>query len=400
MRILGGIGMKQIRYGIIGLGNQGSSYLLKIFDAGKAENAVVTALCDCNADKIRNIKAKTVNTTAQYFTDYRELLDSGLCDAVLVEVPHYQHPEMVEEALKRGIHVICEKPAGVYTKQVRRMNEAAKKSSALFTIMFNQRTNCLYRKMREIVRAGGIGELQRVTWIITDWYRTQQYYDSGNWRATWEGEGGGVLINQCPHQLDLVQWVVGELPESVNGFCRYGKWHDIEVEDEVTAYFRYKNGATGVFITTTGEAPGTNRFEISGTMGKLLCEGGKLTWVQNKTDSMEWSQSCPEGFKKPPKEIFEVETDGKNPQHAGIINNFTAAILGTEPLFVNGAEGLLGVELMNAIELSGWNNGETVPLPVDEERYLRELNAHRAVSRRKTVQKDTVTDTTGTYESN
>lgn len=389
--------MEQVRYGIIGVGNQGSNYMLKIFDAGKAENAVVTAVCDINEKKIENIKSKTKNKDVTYFTDYKEMLDSGLCDAVLVEVPHYSHPEMVEECLKRGINVICEKPAGVYTKQVREMNEAAKTSKALFGMMFNQRTNCLYRKMREIIREGGIGELQRVTWIITDWFRSQQYYDSGSWRATWEGEGGGVLINQCPHQIDLVQWVVGEMPVSVNGFCQYGKWHDIEVEDEVTAYFRYKNGATGVFITTTGEAPGTNRFEVSGTKGKLICEGGKLTWVKNEIDSMVWSKTTTEGFKKPPKETVEVETDGKNPQHAGIINNFTAAILGTEPLFVDGREGIAGVELMNAIELSGWNNGETITLPVDEERYLRELNAHRAVSRLKVVDDSAVTDTSGTF---
>jgi len=389
--------MEQVRYGIIGVGNQGSNYMLKIFDAGKAENAIVTAVCDINEKKIENIKSKTKNKDVTYFTDYKEMLDSGLCDAVLVEVPHYSHPEMVEECLKRGINVICEKPAGVYTKQVREMNEAASKGSALFAMMFNQRTNCLYRKMREIIREGGIGELQRVTWIITDWFRSQQYYDSGSWRATWEGEGGGVLINQCPHQIDLVQWVVGEMPVSVNGFCQYGKWHDIEVEDEVTAYFRYKNGATGVFITTTGEAPGTNRFEVSGTKGKLICEGGKLTWVKNEIDSMVWSKTTTEGFKKPPKETVEVETDGKNPQHAGIINNFTAAILGTEPLFVDGREGIAGVELMNAIELSGWNNGETITLPVDEDRYLRELNAHRAVSRLKVVDDSAVTDTSGTF---
>ncbi|MBQ3127129.1 MAG: Gfo/Idh/MocA family oxidoreductase, partial [Clostridia bacterium] len=266
-----------------------------------------------------------------------------------------------------------------------------------FAVMFNQRTNCLYRKMREIVQSGGIGDLQRVNWIITDWYRTQQYYDSGSWRATWAGEGGGVLINQCPHQLDLVQWVVGELPVEVNGFCHYGKWHDIEVEDEVTAYFRYRNGATGVFITTTGEAPGTNRFAISGTRGQLLCEGGKLYWYRNAEDSAVWAATSQEGFRKPPCEVIEVETDGRNPQHAGIINNFTAALLGREPFFVDGREGLAGVELMNAIELSGWNGGETVTLPVDEARYLRELDAHRAVSRLRSDDNSSVSDTTGSF---
>ena len=342
-------------------------------------------------------KGKTTREDLVYFADYKEMLDSGLCDAILVETPHYDHPEMVIECLNRGLNVICEKPAGVYTKHVKEMNEVAKKNGALFAMMFNQRTNCVYRKMKEIIAEGGIGELQRVNWIITNWYRTQQYYDSGSWRATWDGEGGGVLINQCPHQIDLVQWVVGEMPASVTGFCQYGKWHDIEVEDEVTAFFKYKNGATGVFITTTGETPGTNRFEISGTGGKLLAEGSTLTWYKNAVDTREHCKNATEGFKKPACEVIEVETDGQNPQHAGIINNFTAALLGKEPLFVDGKEGINGVELMNAIELSGWNNAEEITLPVDEDRYLRELDAHRAVSRIKTTGDVAAADTAGTY---
>lgn len=390
--------MEKIRYGIIGLGNQGSSYALNIFEMGQAVDAVLTAVCDSNPAKIENYKGKTKRDDLVFFENYKEMLDSGLCDAVLVETPHYQHPQIVMDCLARDINVICDKPAGVYTKQVREMNEVAKKSKALFALMFNQRTNCVYRKMKEIIAQGGIGELQRVNWIITNWYRTQQYYDSGSWRATWEGEGGGVLINQCPHQIDLVQWVVGEMPVSVTGFCQYGKWHDIEVEDEVTAFFKYKNGATGVFITTTGEAPGTNRLEISGTGGKLLSEDSRtLVWYKNAEDTREHCKKSADGFKAPDVEIIEVEMDGLNPQHAGIINNFTAALLGKEELFVDGKDGINGVELMNAIELSGWNNGEEIVLPVDEERYLSELNAHRAISKVKTGEDKAPENTAGTY---
>lgn len=391
--------MEKVRVGIIGLGNQGTHYIAGLFNPGKIPNGVVTAMCDNNPAKIEAMKARTVGQDIAYFENYIDLLDSGLCDMVMVVVPHYFHPEMVIECLKRGIHVICDKPAGVYTKQVKEMNEYAKKSNALFAMMFNQRTNCVYRKMREIVQAGGIGELQRVTWIITDWYRTQQYYDSGSWRATWEGEGGGVLINQCPHQIDLVQWVVGEMPVAINGFCQYGKWHNIEVEDEVTAYFRYKNGATGMFITTTGEAPGTNRFEISGTKGKLLVENNKLFYWKNENDTQEWSKTANTGFVPPKCVMTEVETDGQNPQHMGIINNFIAAIRGEEPLFVDGTEGINGVEMMNAMELSGWNNGEMITLPVDEERYLKELQAHVANSVKKTCDDGAVADTAGTFGS-
>lgn len=375
--------MDIVRYGIIGLGVQGSYYNKTIFDAGIAKDAKVVAMCDISEEKIAEMKEKTENKDVTYFTDYKEMLDSGLCDAVLIEVPHYQHPEMVMECLKRNINVICEKPAGVYTKQVKEMNEAAKKSGALFGMMFNQRTNPIYKKMRELVQSGAIGKIQRVTWIITDWFRTQSYYNSGSWRATWRDEGGGVLINQCPHQIDLISWIVGENPEAVRGFCHYGKWHDIEVEDDVTAYLEYKGGATGVFITTTGEYPGTNRFEISGTLGKLLCEGGELIYRKNTDDSQEYLYSTQDFSATIKSEKIDVRIEGQNPAHSGIVNNFTAAILGKEELFVRGEEGINGVELMNAIELSGWRGGERVTLPVNEDEYLEALNEKRKNSRAK-----------------
>ena len=390
--------MEKIRFGIIGCGNQGSFYARKVFAAGEVENGVLAALCDTNPKKTAALLEKLEGEALPCFENYEEMIDSGLCDAVLVTTPHYQHPEIVMKCLSKGIHVLCDKPAGVYTKQVREMNEFAVKCNATFGMMFNQRTNCVYRKMREIIAGGGIGELQRVNWIITDWYRTETYYNSGEWRATWAGEGGGVLINQCPHQIDLYQWIIGEMPKSVRGFCQYGKWHDIEVEDEVTAFFTYANGATGVLITTTGEAPGTNRLEISGTKGKLLCEGDKLIWTKNAVDSAELCRTSDNGYKKPEREVIEVETDGQNPQHKGIINNFANALLGIEELFVSGVDGFNGVELMNAMELSGWMGGEEIVLPVDEDRYLAELNARRATSRQKAaVENVAVADMTNTF---
>lgn len=392
--------MDKIRFGIIGVGNQGFSYAVNGFEKGNVENGVLTAACDINPDKIENLKQYIKNQEVVYFNNYIEMIESGLCDAVLVETPHYQHPEIVIECLKRGINVICDKPAGVYTEQVKEMNEVAKNSKATFSMMFNQRTNCLYRKMREIILDGGIGEIQRVTWIITDWFRTQQYYDSGSWRATWSGEGGGVLINQCPHQIDLIQWVVGKMPKTVRGFCHYGKWHDIEVEDDVTAYFEYDNGATGVFITTTGEAPGTNRFEVSGTKGKLLCENGKLFLQQTSEDTQEFSKNPANTFGANyilRGTLVEVETDGQNNQHVGIMNNFANYLLGLEDLFVDGTEGINGVELMNAIELSGFLGGEPVSLPIDGKKYLKILNEKRANSRRKEVVNEKAQNTEGTY---
>ena len=300
------------------------------------------------------------------------MIDNADVDAVIVATPHYSHPDLSIRALNKGLNVICEKPAGVYTKQVKQMNAVAESAKSLFTMMYNQRTNPLYIKMHELVKNGEIGSVRRVNWIITNWFRTQYYYDSGSWRATWKGEGGGVLLNQCPHQLDLLQWICGMMPQTVRAFCHFGKWHNIETEDDVTAYFEFPNGATGAFITSTADAPGTNRFEIIGSRGKLVCEKDKLIVTRLKSDLQEFLMSEKNGFAEPEytEEIFSQSEE--NPQHVGIINNFANAILGLEPLYVDGKEGIHCVELMDSMLLSSWLNKE-VSLPVDDELYYSEL---------------------------
>ena len=259
-----------VKLGILGVGNMGSGHIGN-FVAGKWNEIEVAAVCDLKPDRLERAK-EALGADLPIFTDAEEMMDSGLIDAVLVAVPHSDHPQYAMMAMKKGLHVRIEKPAGVYTQQVLEMNECAKQHDVVFGIMMNQRTNCIFRKMREIVQSGELGAIRRTNWIITDWYRPQFYYDSGDWRATWSGEGGGVLLNQCPHNLDLWQWICG-MPKTVSAHLHFGKWHDIEVEDDVTAYVEYENGATGVFVTTTGDAPGTNRFEISLEKGKIVEDG-------------------------------------------------------------------------------------------------------------------------------
>lgn len=393
---------KKVRYGVIGIGNMGSTHVKNIL-GGKVDNAVLGAVCDLKRDRLDLVGTPDGGACIPTFTDYREMLASGCCDAVIVAVPHYDHPRIVIDALNAGIHAISEKPAGVYTKQVKEMNAVAERSDKLFTVMFNQRTNCIYRKMKEMVENGEVGQIKRINWIITSWYRSQSYYDSGDWRATWRGEGGGVLFNQCPHQLDLLQWITEMMPTRVHSFCHFGKWHDIEVEDDVTAYMEFENGATGVFITCTADTPGTNRLEILGTGGKLVCEtetvGGeavdRLRFYRLATSEREFNATYTGGFGEPEFTVEDVVTDGNNPQHIGILNNFTNAILGIEPLFVDGKEGIRGVELMDSMLLSTWL-GKTVTLPIDDELYLEELNRRIANGRRKEGG-STVLSTEGTY---
>ena len=380
-----------VRLGIIGIGNMGSGHVQNIL-AGKTPGITLAAVADRRQSRRDWAGEKLPGVPV--FTEGAELIDSGLCDAVLIAVPHYQHPVLAEQAFAKGLHVLCEKPAGVYTNAVREMNAAADRAGKTFGMMFNQRTNCVYRKMHQMVESGELGDLKRVNWIITDWYRTQIYYDAGDWRATWAGEGGGVLLNQCPHQLDLLQWICG-LPKRVQAFCHEGKWHDIEVEDDVTAYLEFENGATGVFVTTTGDAPGTNRFELTGTRGKLVCENDVLTFWRLKEDEREFCLSSKEGFAKPEMEKIIVETDGENPQHVGVLNAFAANILRGEPLVADGREGIRGLTLSNAMHLSGWLK-KPVEIPFDEDLFERELDKRRKNSRRK-ESADITFSTEGTY---
>ncbi len=368
--------MEQVRYGIVGLGNQGKFYT-DILTKHEVPDAVLTAACDIDADRRRFYAEQYPDIPC--FANVAEMFASGLCDVVCIETPHYSHPELAMQALDAGLHVIVDKPAGVYTKQVEEMlayhNE--KHSDKLLGIMFNQRTNPAFKMMKQMIADGKLGEIKRTCWIITDWYRADQYYKTGAWRGTWCGEGGGVLYNQAPHNLDLFQWIVGMMPTKVRAFCHFGKWHPIAVEDDVTAYVEYENGATGTFITTTADAPGTNRFEIVGDRGTLLYENGKLTFTELALSEREHCRTTPYGFNKPEKTVTEPELPKENPQHAGIFRNVTNTLLGKEALYAPADEALCGVQLANAMHLSTWLD-RTVSLPFDGELFLAELNKQRA----------------------
>ena len=386
--------MEKIRLGIIGIGNMGSSHAKKVVE-GKCPDFVLTAIADINEERHTWVR-EALGEEIKCFASAEEMLDSGLIDACIVAVPHYDHCSLAIACMQRGIHVMVEKPAGVYTKQVREMNaEADKHPEVVFGMMFNQRTNHIYRKLKQIIDSGKYGQIRRTNWLITNWYRPQCYYDSGDWRATWSGEGGGVLLNQCPHQLDLWQWICG-MPAKITAHMKFGQWHDIEVEDDVTAYVEYENGATGVFITSTGDADGTNRFEIQMDKAKLVAEGNTLTVRVFEQSEPEFTKTNTAPFGSPKKTNLEFETDGLNLQHVGVINAFAAAILRGEPLVAGGEEGINGLTLSNAMHLSGWL-GKTVELPLDEDLFYEELMKRVATSRRKTEVKEAYVDTANTF---
>jgi len=372
--------MKTVRFGIIGIGGMGSHHANLIY-SGKIKNAVLTAVCDTNPARITYAKENWTDGVA-YFPDAEELMKSGLVDAVFIATPHYDHPPLAIKAFSYGLHVLSEKPAGVYTAQVEEMNkaaaEAAEKAGLKFGINFCVRSHPLYQKVREMVQSGELGELKRVNWIITNWYRSQSYYDSGEWRASWAGEGGGTLINQNPHQLDLLQWICG-MPTKVRAFMSFGKKHNIEVEDDVTAYLEYPNGATGVYVTSTHDAPGTNRLEITGEWGKLVAEDNTLTFWRNRVNEREFcftpgASGAPECWK------CEIPVRGTYNQHVDTIEKFTNAILNGTPLLADGAEGINSLTISNAMYLSAWTDSTIDVASLDKDLFKKILDEKIATS--------------------
>jgi predicted dehydrogenase len=357
--------VNQVRVGVIGIGNMGSSHA-RALQAGNVKRAVLAAVCDLDPERLGPFDDKVAK-----FTDSAALIRSGTVDAVIIATPHYDHTTIGIDALAAGLHVLVEKPISVHKADCERLIAAHRSKKQVFAAMFNQRTVPAYRKVKQLIASGELGAIQRINWIITNWFRSETYYASGGWRATWAGEGGGVLLNQSPHNLDMMQWLFG-MPSSVRAFCALGKYHKIEVEDEVTAYLEYPDGATGIFITTTGEAPGTNRLEIAADRGRLVVEEGKLRFLRNETPTRQFSRETKLLFGTPEVWDATIPAPGTATAHTGIMQNFTDAILDGAPLIAPAAEGLKSVELGNAMLYSSLT-GRTVSMPLDGRAYERAL---------------------------
>ena len=364
--------MASVRLGIIGLGNMGAAHAQSIL-AGKVDRLELAAVCDSGAARLAGFP------NVRGFSDPAALIGSGAVDAVLVATPHYSHTPIGIAALRAGLHVLVEKPISVHKADCARLIAAHRRPAQVFAAMFNQRTDPCYRAIRRLLQDGGLGPVRRINWTITDWFRTDAYYASNAWRATWAGEGGGVLLNQCPHNLDLFQWLFG-MPARVRAFCQFGRYHAIEVEDDVTAYLEFASGATAVFIASTGEAPGTNRLEIAADGGRIVYEGDRIECLRNAAPASEFSRTSRESFARP-ETVASVETaSGHGGQHLEILANFVAAILDGAPLIAPAEEGIRSVELANAMLLSAWRN-RTVELPLNGRTYERLLRQRAAESR-------------------
>ena len=357
----------KVNLAVVGLGNMGVPHTR---DIQTIENTQLVAVCDIKKERADDI-AYQYGIKAYY--NYHDLLMDPDIDAIIIATPHYDHTPISITALKKGIHVLTEKPIAVHAKDAQKMIDAYTTSSMefpdlVFAAMFQQRTLGYWKKVKELIDTNELGKLVRTTWIITKWFRTQAYYDNGTWRATWKGEGGGVLLNQCPHNLDLYQWIVG-LPNKVSGFVKIGKYHNIEVEDEVTSYFEHENGMIGHFITTTAESPGTDRLEIVGEKGKLVCENNQIIFFRNRESMLEMIKKSEKPFVKVENWRIEIPfiDDDKHP-HRQIIQNFVNTIQQKASLIAPAVEGIKSVSLGNAILFSALK-AQPVSLPFDADAY-------------------------------
>ena len=358
----------KVNFAIVGCGNMGGAHLDNIM-SGKIPNADVTAVCDIDENVLSRVYERY--SDIKCCRDYTDLASYDGIDAVIVATPHYIHPEIAVYFLQNGKHVLVEKPIGIMPSDIERLVRVAEESDKKFAIMFNQRTNPLFMRAHDIMQSGEIGALKRVVWTVTNWYRTQSYYDSGGWRGTFRLEGGGVLTNQAPHQLDLMQWICG-MPKAVTAFCTAGKYHNITVEDDATLYFEYENGATGLFITTTGDACGVNRLEISCDKGKMVLESGVLKLYKHEVSEREFCFTEKNGFYQPPIEYSEYTEKESVEGHIAVLRNFCNAILSDEPLIACGSQGANQASITAAAYLS-WFTGERQTIPVDAALYEAEL---------------------------
>lgn len=367
--------MKEVRLGVIGLGNIAQQHI-KHVQNNLVPNCRLTAVS--SRTKPTALAAVELDASVEHFTDYKTLIDSGVVDAILVATPTYNHCEIGAYALDAGLHVLMEKPIGLSVAEGEAVL-AKVKNGLQFGLMLNQRTDPVYVKIKELVDSGAIGEIQRTQWTMTNWFRPEVYFAVSDWRATWLGEGGGLLVNQCIHNLDIYQWICG-MPKQVNAFCGLGKYHDIEVEDEATAYFEYENGATGVFIGSTGEAPGMNRFDIVGDLGTISVNDKTVTLAKNNVGTAKFSRETTDMFAMPKSEVTDYTPSETINQHAKMMSNFVDAILKGEALIAPAIEGLDSLSLANGILLSSWQK-KPVSFPLDSTEYQSALDEHIAASK-------------------
>lgn len=362
---------KKVRMAIIGIGNMGRTYACNIAD-GFVEGMELTAVCCRNEEGRRWAKERLgeglvlVDSTDKLF----ELED--VFDAVLIVTPHKIHPELTIKAFEKGYHVFCDKPAGITARDARRMIESGKRAGKAYAMMFHNRTMPVYEKIKEMLTLGEVGELLRIDYVNTKPYRTKCYHTSSPWRSSFEHEGGGLLINQGQHYLDLWQWLFG-MPKRLTATIDYGKYNDFTVDDNCTIYMEFAGGVRGRFFSSTGEPAGEERIEVVGTKAKLVCLDGTLTVSRYERSTKEWYETNTEPFGKLKIEKEVITYEPCKAPYVVMLQNFSDHLRKGVALIADGYDGYRTLQLSNAAYTSSWLEKE-IELPVEETVFAQLLN--------------------------
>lgn len=376
-----------IRLGILGIGAMGQKHAQNVH-AGRVDGMRLSAVADPSPE--RAAWAAENLSGAAYFEDPSALLQSDAVDAVLVAGPHHLHSRQAAKAVAHGKHVMVEKPVGIRASQIEPIVEAAKARNLVYCCMFNQRISPVNQRIHRMIRDGELGPLRRVTLLMTNCYRPQSYFDAAAWRATWSKEGGGMLVNQLSHRLDLLTWWLG-LPVRVRAHLGYGKWHDIQVDDDVNVFLDYGKQGTATLVASTGDCPGVSLLAIQGDRGKLSLEAGeRLRFYRLKTPESEFSRTYEGGFGEPEQEVLDLMCADADPAHLGMLQNFADSIAGRAAPVAPVESALDSLRLTQAIYLSDWQS-QDVALPADNALFDG-LLAQRVAAEKPRVAKPVIMD--------
>lgn len=358
--------MKQVRAALVGFGGMGSKYAAMIRD-GQIDGMVLTGVC-CRNARGQQILREEYPAAAIYENVEDTLAHADDFDAVIIVTPHTSHVEIARQMVAAGKHVLLDKPAGVYARQVRELKEQADRAGVAFGMIFNNRVNPAFMKARELLQSGAVGTPVRAVWVCNTWFRTQAYHKSAPWRSSWNGECGGLLINQSQHYLDLWLWLLG-MPDAVYADLSFGRYAPITVDDAVDMQLLYNNGLHGTFISSTGEAPGTNRLEIWGEKGRLCVEctdfGGRVILDENEISTTRFAEENTDIYAQLPHHTREFPVQENPELYQTVLRGFCDHLRKGAPMIADGTDGLRAVELTNAAYVSGWMERK-VRLPLDD----------------------------------
>jgi predicted dehydrogenase len=344
----------------------------------------IAAVCDVN---LAAAERQAERFGCPYFADHREMLAAIRPDAVAVLTPHPFHAAIAIDCLNAGAHVLVEKPIAVQVAEADRMIAAAEQAGRLLAVNLQHRTRGEIRTAKKLIESGRLGQIQRVE-MVAIWTRTAAYYAQAGWRGTWQGEGGGVLMNQSPHSLDLVCHLVGQ-PSRVVAWNRT-MFHHIETEDTSLAMLEWSTdgaaasdsaakraaGALGTLLVSTAQVGEPERLEIAGTRGVLQLSRGGLRLFEADTDLRTFLAENPAPFARPELVPQDVPLESGSGDHAAIYANFLDAITNGAPLVADGAQGRMSLELANALIYSSATSTQ-VPLPLDRAAYADRLDRLR-----------------------